>query len=44
LIPDAELQVATYNQIFTGQEFALKKEAKSALTLMTKEIGGIQFI
>lgn len=27
LVPDAELQEATYNQLFTSQEFALQKQA-----------------
>jgi hypothetical protein len=27
LVPDAELQEATFNQLFTSQEFALYKES-----------------
>ena len=33
LVPDAELQEATYNQLFTSQEFALQKQANCTFTV-----------
>ncbi len=38
LVPDFELNTATYNQLFTGQDFALEKVAQIGLKSDTKNI------
>jgi hypothetical protein len=38
LVPDFELNTATYNQLFTGQDFALEKVANIGLKSDTKNL------